>query len=69
MIGKFIERMDYIKWFVGNSHKSPFSRKLEKQSYVKKVKLSHSNDLKEKSELMKVNQVQRHQESSRETEV
>lgn len=56
MLGKFIERVDYIKWFVGNAPGNPSLRLLEKQSYAEKVKLSYSNELKEKSELMKVNQ-------------
>ena len=62
MMAKFIERLNYIEWFASNAPMTPSPRLLEKQSYAEKVKLSYSNELKEKSEQMKVNQALRQQE-------
>lgn len=62
MMGKFLERMDYIKWFAGNVSKTPSLRLIEKQSYAEKVKLSFSKESKEKAEQMRVIPMQRQQE-------
>ncbi|TYK08108.1 protein ENHANCED DOWNY MILDEW 2 [Cucumis melo var. makuwa] len=62
MMGKFRERMDYIKWFAGNVSKTPSLRLIEKQSYAEKVKLSFSKESKEKAEQMRVIPMQRQQE-------
>ena len=56
MLEKFVEKMDYVRWYSGNISSFPSSQMVEKSSYADKAKSSSSKLPAPRSEKMEVRQ-------------